>query len=169
MKLIIINGSCGVGKSVLAKKIHDSIPLSYLLDVDTHSRNISHYREYREERWKLSLAVAQAVIGACLSVGQDVIVDKMTYDPLVLDSYHQIAKKYKASVYEILLWAPKNLVMKRADERGWRKGGLLTPEKCERFWYKIDELKEKRSLATVIDISNLNEDEVFKKAQEVLI
>lgn len=168
MKLILINGPCGIGKSTLALKVHKSIPLSYLLDLDAHTRNISHYREYHAERWELSTVIARGIIEATLSVGRDVVLDKMIYEPLVIDSFYKIAKKYNANVYEIILWAPKDEVMKRADERGWKKGGLLTPEKCERFWNEIDKLKEGRPLSKLINVSGLNEGDVLNKVLGLL-
>ena len=168
MKLIILNGPCGVGKSTIAEKLHASMPLSYLVDVDAVSRNISHYRDYKEERRELTLTVARAMMDAVLSSNRDVIVDKMVYDPAILDSYHTIANKYHAEVFEIILWAPKDVVMQRANVRGWHEGGLLTPEKCEMFWNKIDELKANRPKAKVVDTSKLNEDEAFQLIKDII-
>jgi deoxyadenosine/deoxycytidine kinase len=49
MKLIILNGPCGVGKSTVAQKLHEVIPLSFLLDIDAQRRFISKHREFKEE------------------------------------------------------------------------------------------------------------------------
>lgn len=168
MKLIIINGPCGIGKSTLAKSIHNLFPLSYLLDIDAHSRNISHYREYTDERRDLRDAVSKGILEATLSVGRSVVLEKMIYSNTLLDSYYQIAKKYNADIHEIILWAPKDLVMKRADDRGWKVGGLLTPEKCELFWDEIDKIKEERTMATIVDVTSLSEKEVYIKVLELL-
>lgn len=168
MKLIIINGPCGIGKSITAKNLHESMPLSYLVDVDAISRNISHYRDYREERWEIRETVAFAIVGSVLSLGRDVIVEKMMFREDVLDLYHKICDRHDAEIHEVILWASKEFVMKRAKKRGWRKGGLLTPEKCEQFWFKIDELKTKRPNAKIIDITNMNEEEVLKKIKSVV-
>ena len=168
MKLIIINGPCGVGKSTIAEKLHASMPLSYLLDIDAVSRNISHYREYREERWELNVAIAKATINAVLDLKRDIIVEKMIYAPETLDAYRKIGKEHGADVTEIILWAPKDVVMKRAEDRGWREG-LLTPEKCEMFWDKINELKDNRPEATIIDISALSEEDALQTVQKEVI
>ncbi len=169
MKLIILNGPCGVGKSTIAAALHEKMPLSFLLDVDAQSRNISHYKEYREERWEIRDAISEAIIETCLRLGRDVIVDKIIFDSTILDSYCVIAKKYNADVHEIILWATKDVVMKRAKDRGWREESLLTPERCEQFWHEIDAFKEKRPRATVIDVSDLGEAAVLKKVQAVMI
>ena len=170
MKLIIINGPCGIGKSTLAARLHDKMPLSFLLDVDTQARFISHYREFMEERHEMVHAVSLGIIEACLKINRSVIVDKMTFHPAVLDAYHEMGKQYKAEIHEVILWAPKDVVMARAQARGWKEGGLLTPEKCERFWGEIDQMKSQRAFAKIIDVSDLTEDEALEQlAGEVAI
>ncbi len=168
MKLIIINGPCGVGKTIVAEKVHDSMPLSFRVDVDAQARFMSHYREYREERWELTFAVTMAIMEACFKLGHDVIVEKMVYDPKTLDQYRALAKKFKAEIHEIILWADKDTVMKRAGDRGWRENSLLTPEKCERFWNQIDELKDKRKDATIIDTSELSIEKVVGEVKKIV-
>lgn len=168
MKLIIINGPCGIGKSTVSKHLHETMPLSYLVDVDAIGRNISHYREYKEERWELRETVAFATVDAVLSVGRDAIVEKMIFWENVLDKYHEVGKKHEAEIFEIILWAPKDFVMQRAESRGWREGGLLTPEKCEQFWHEIDDLKAKRPKAHIIDVAGLNEERVLKAIQDIV-
>jgi len=167
MKLIIINGPCGIGKSTLAARLHADINLSFLLDIDAQRRYINRYREQREASGKIVQAVSMAIIKSCLESGCDVIIDKMTFDPEVLDYYYEIAKTYGADVYEIVLWAPKEVVMKRADERGWREGGM-TPEQCDNFWHKIDELKEFRPQAHIIDTENVEGDVLYEQVIEIV-
>src|SRR3989338_4290855 len=86
MKLIIINGPCGIGKSTLAARLHDRMPLSFLLDVDAQARFISHYREFTEERREMVHAVSLGIIEACLKINRSVIVDKMIFHPEILDT-----------------------------------------------------------------------------------
>lgn len=168
MKLIIINGPCGIGKSTVAAKLHADMPLSFLLDIDAQRRFMSHYREQPKESREISLVISNAILKTCLEKQCDVIIDKMIFDSAVLDSFHKIAKAHDADVYEIILWAPKEVVMKRADQRGWREGGLLTPEKCEMFWEKINELKEHRPHAHVLNIENKNEDDVYTHVTKIV-
>lgn len=75
---------------------------------------------------------------------------------------------YGANVYEIILWAPKETIMKRANERGWIEGGLLTPEKCELFWNKINELKNNRPQAYVINTENITDDELYRQVTKIV-
>ena len=168
MKIIIINGPCGIGKSTIAVKLHEAIPLSFLLNIDDQRRLFSHYREKQEESREASLRISETIISTCLKMQHDVIIDKMLFKPQVIDSYYEIAKQNGAEVKEIILWASKEVVMKRANERGWIKDSLLTPEKCEFFWHQIDEIKDKRPNAVIIDTSNSSEDETYMKIRKEL-
>jgi len=149
-------------------KVHSDLPLSFLLDIDAQRRYISHYKEYKEKSRKMYVTISQAIINSCLETQHDVIVDKMTFDPDLLAFYYDVAKRYDATVYEIILWAPKEVVMKRAEERGWREDGLLTPEKCELFWNKINELKDTRPQANVINTEKMSLDETYREVTKII-
>lgn len=168
MKLIIINGPCGIGKSTLSAKIHTDMPLSFLLDIDAQRRFISHYREQRKESAKIIQIISDSTIKSCLEINCDIIIDKMIFDSSILDSYYEIARTHEARIYEIILWAPKEVVMKRAEERGWREHGLLTPEKCGLFWDKINELKNNRPQAHTVNIENMTEGEIHTKVTKLI-
>ncbi len=162
MKLILINGPPGVGKSTVAEKLHKAIPLSYLLEIDALRRNIANYREQVKESGELSYDVSTAIVEACFNAGSDVIIDKAISDIEVIDSFFQVAKKYNANIYEFILNASKELVIKRAENRGYRVGGLLTSEKVERWWEDTQEYIKKRPQAIVVDTETLSQEEVYK-------
>lgn len=166
--MIIINGPCGVGKSTLGRKVSETMPLSFRLALDDVSRYISHYTEYREERWTLIRAVGEAMAKAVFSEGRDLVIDKMLYDPVLIDAYREIAKENNAEIFEFLIWAPKDVVMGRAADRGYKKKGLLTAEKCEMFWDKMDVLRQNRPEAMVVDTDGLSEEEVFETVMGML-
>lgn len=153
MRLIILNGPTGVGKSTTAKLVHQKIPLSFLLDPDTQRHFVSHYREYKDESRAIGHAVGRSILQACLELDCDVIIDKTLLKAEVIDAYRAIADKFGATISEYILWAPKNVVMERAHARGWREGGLLTPEKCEWFWDEMNAFKDTRTNAIVIDVT----------------
>ena len=169
MKLIIINGPCGIGKSTVAGKLHAVMPLSFLLDIDAQRRNISEYRTHNKQSGERVKEVALSIVQTYMKQDGDVIVDKMIFDPAFLDALHDTATQYGGIVHEVLLWAPKDVVMKRAEDRGYTEDGLLTPEKCEMFWENIHTLKESRKHATIIDVTELNEEEVFDAVKRIVM
>ncbi|NQV88959.1 MAG: AAA family ATPase [Parcubacteria group bacterium] len=168
MKMIIINGPCGVGKSILGRKVSETLPLSFRLALDDISRYISHYTEYREERWKLVRAIGEAMVKAVFSEGRDIVIDKMLYDPILIDAYRKIAEENNAEIFEFLLWAPKDVVMGRARDRGFKENGLLTPEKCDEFWDKMDTFRKNRSQAILVDTDGVSEEKVFETVMGLL-
>ena len=170
MKLIIINGTAGVGKSTLAEKLHELLPLSFLVNVDAQRRFISQYREQAKESSDLAFEVSIAITEACLRSKRDVIVDKMIWNiNSTLDTLDELGEKYGAEVHEIILEASKETVVKRVEGRGYKPGGLLTPEKVDRFWEETQKLKHERPNALVIQTDELTADQVFEKVKSVVL
>ncbi len=171
MKIVIINGPCGIGKSVVAEKIHGDIPLSFLLDIDAQRRFISGRRENAKESGKMVMTISQNILETCLQLGVDVVIDKMTFDKNVLNFYYKIAEKYDADIYEIILFASKELVTKRAEERGYDtsgRSGLFTSQKCEYFWEEINKVKDIRKKAHIINVEELTENEVYLEIKNII-
>jgi predicted kinase len=166
MKLIIINGPTGVGKSTVSKLLHEQMPMSFLLNIDEVRRSLSLYAKHREASGELSHAISQSIIRTVFENGRDVILEKCMIHPEVIDAYRAIADEFSADIHEYMLWAPKQLVLERAGNRGWHEGGLLTREKCEELWEKIDAFKDQRPQAKLIDVTGFTPDEVLKKMRE---
>ncbi len=161
MRLIIINGPTGIGKSTVAQKLHETIPLSFLLDIDAQRRYISGYREHRQESKILVFSISEAIVDTYLNSGHDVIIDKYLVDADMVNKFLELGKKHKARVYEFILNASKGLVTDRAQERGYRENGLLTSDKVDRFWNETQVYIKMRPEAVVVDVEKLDRDQVF--------
>ena len=144
MKFVIINGPCGVGKTSVSKLVHQEWSMSLLLPIDELRRLYSGFRQAREESMMLTNEMGRAMARVSLNHGHSVILEGLKTRQDLLDPWVQLAREHQADVYEYMLWAPKDLVLRRADERGYRPGGLLTPEKVERFWDELDALRTTR-------------------------
>lgn len=170
MKLIILNGACGAGKSTVAERLHSDLPMSLLVVVDTWRKLISEWREHRKESQVLGYKIAWVSVDAYLAEGHDVVVDKaILNDYKTLEELVRIGKAHGAQIYEFIITASKEIVMERATARGFSPNGLLTLESVEHLWELSQDLKEKRTDAIYIDTSALSPDEVYKRVRTAVL
>jgi predicted kinase len=162
MKLILINGPTGIGKSTIAQKIHHALPLSFLLDIDAQRRYISGYKEHREESGDLVVKLSLAMVECYLQNGHDVVIDKVLTDATISESFLELGRKYDATVYEFVLNADKDTLIARAGERGFKEGSMLTPEKVPEFWEAMQIYVKERPQTIVIDTEGMNADDTFE-------
>lgn len=168
MKLIILNGPSGIGKSTVSAKLAELLPNSVVIDIDELRRSIPKYKERRQESLLLSYQKAGELIETFLKNEQNVIIDKAISQEDTLNMFTEIGKKYRAQVYEFLLFTDKETLQRRADERGYKSGSLLTREKVGELWEKAEALRKQRAQAIVIDTSDMTVDEVVATVQSAL-
>ena len=168
LKLIIINGPAGVGKSTVSARIHTVLQDSLIIDIDELRRQIPDYRENREASLKLSYEHAFHVIEKNLQQEKSVIIDKAIFDTRILDSFIELGKKYNAQTFEFLLFADKETLLKRAAERGYRPGSLLTSEKVAEMWGKADTLRKERLGIICIDTTTAGAEAVFQQIKQTV-
>jgi|GEM_PF-1156020 len=179
MKLILFNGPPGVGKTTVAKKVHEIMPMSFLLDLDLQKEFISQYKKYNKKSNTLSFEIALGIAETCMINNRDFISGKGMLDIIeegkdknILDQFIELGHKYKAEVYEIFLWADKETTLNRADERGYDKKIRDSIENTQKlfghYWDEMDAYKNKRANAIIVDTSHLSVDEVFIKVKTIL-
>src|SRR5687767_4676429 len=116
MKLVILNGPPGVGKSMIAKKLHEEMPMSLLIEGDEWRRQVSHWQEHRQESHDLIYAIKIAAAETALKMGSSVIIDKTIFgSDSSLDALIASARAHNAAAYEFILNADKETVLSRAD------------------------------------------------------
>ncbi len=162
MKLILINGPTGIGKSTIAGKIHQVLPLSFLLDIDAQRRYINGYRENREKSLDLVLKLSLVMVEGYLQSGHDVIIDKVLTDAQISERFLELGRRYGATVFEFVLNADKETSVARANERGYKEGSMLTPEKVPEFWDGMQNYLKERTQAIVVNTKTMSADETFE-------
>lgn len=169
MKLIVLNGPSGVGKSTLALRLHSALPLSVLVEIDAWRRFISEYRTHKKESLELSYQFSLAAIEACLKAGKSVILDKVVFDDdEFLNSLHALAGTYSAEIYEFLLIAKKETLLARAESRGFEPNSLLTREGVLELGEQAQEFMHKRPQAVRIDTEELPPDTVYDMVSKIV-
>lgn len=168
MKLIILNGPSGVGKSTISSRLQTDIADAVLIDVDELRRSIPNYKEQRRESLLLAYEKTRDAIVSILREGKTVIIDKAISFTDTLDSFVTTGKEYGADVREVILFAPREVVQGRADERGYKPGSLLTRERVGELWDQLNGLREERSQAIVIDTQGLSIEETYEKVKEAV-
>ncbi|MEK7531067.1 MAG: AAA family ATPase [Patescibacteria group bacterium] len=170
MKLIIINGPPGVGKSTLAKRLHTEMPMSLLVEADDWRRMISAWQEHRVESQVLNYSIVSAAVSEALRRGTNVIVDKaiLTYDE-ALTSLEKVGADNNAEVYEFLITATLEAVLQRAQTRGYRPESILNPEMVTERWHQAETLYLRRPTVTHIDTTGLTHDAVYEAVRRVVL
>jgi predicted kinase len=155
MRLIIINGPWGVGKSTTAALLHHELPSSFHLELDALRRSISGYELDRQKSFYFSLTLALSIIDQCFKDGRDVIIDKMFFDSTVIDQLIAVSNKYNATVHEFILWCDNRTLLERGATRGY-SSGVFSIDKAQRSWELISKLIPTRPQATVLDTNSLS-------------
>ena len=170
MKLIFLNGPSGVGKTTLANALHEDFLYSLLISIDTWRSFIQGYRSDRQKSLDLTIKYALAATEIHLQAGLDVIIDKAILGTNeVIDQFRSLGEKYKAEITEIILMAEKETVLKRAELRGYKQGGLLTPERAAERWEQANTMSQERENAVIIKTDGLTSEEVYEVVKQKIL
>lgn len=169
MKLIILNGPPGVGKSTLATRLAEKVPGTEIIEIDVLRRTIPEYREHRKESILAAYNLALAALKEHFSQGRSVIVDKAAFFPETVDRFVETGKLCGAEIFEFFIFADKSTIQARADARGYRPGGLLTRERVGEKWDEADAFCKQRPQATLIDTFHLTMDQVFEEVSRAIL
>lgn len=169
--LLLINGTSGVGKTTLIHKIHDMYPMSYLINIDVMRKQFSHFREHLQEAIDENIVITGLVAEYLLSKKYIVLIDRMLWGTHGnMNYFPDIAQKMKVPFVEIMLTAEKNVVINRANDRGYplEKEGGLSADKVERYFELTLKDIKNRKPEFILDTTDLSPEEVFIKAQEII-
>ncbi len=169
MKLIIINGTPASGKSTLAKRICEEVPLTLNVAVDNLRSSMSDWRVYKGESQTLAYNLALGVAETHLKSGNSVVVDKAIVGAEHrLDQLIALGNKYGAEIYEFILTADCDVIVQRATDRGFNPNGLLNPDRVVELWEQSQELIKKRDEAILVDTNGLDAEAVYLKVKNII-
>ena len=119
MKVILVNGPCGAGKTTTTKALHKKLPQSVLINIDLVRSFISGYREHPSRSWKTGLNLSLALAASAMQQDRDIIVDKMIFDANAWEPFYHLAEEFNAEVQEFIIWAEKDVVLEVIIRRGY--------------------------------------------------
>ncbi len=135
-KLILLNGSPGMGKTTLAQRYVDEHPLALNLDIDNVWMMMGQWQASRPTSDALKYKYAHTLAAMHLAEGYDVIVPN-SMD--AIDRYHgfeRVAAAGNAALKEVVLLSDESDAIERCKTRGrargyadgFRPGGILDSE-----------------------------------------
>lgn len=156
MRLIQINGPCGVGKSETARTLHLMLPQSLLINVDAVRTAIPPEEfTYNGQLDTVALMWHANVVGreqarVALAAEHDVLVDAVKYQKSWVRPWERLGHELGAQVLEFCLEAPKEVVIARAERRGYRPGSRLSPAKVSSIYDQVTEYCQSRPDSIII-------------------
>jgi predicted kinase len=115
VRLILLNGPPGCGKSTLAQAYADEHPLTLNLDVDRLRSLIGQWHDPAAGQLARSIALAAARVH--LSSGHDVVVPQFLGRPEFIDALEQLAHDVGADFHEIVIMLEKSAAVRRFTDR----------------------------------------------------
>jgi predicted ABC-type ATPase len=115
--IIVIRGPIGVGKSSVAQALHQKMSeRASLIEPDAIKRMID---PIQSSAWRREVAHNSALflVDQILKVPRSVVVEAHTKYPEMLGRYQTIAAKNNAFCVNVLLTAPLEVCLARADQR----------------------------------------------------
>ncbi len=172
----MINGISGSGKTFLADRLHSSMSLSVLVPNYFIRRMISDFKDNRDKSRKIMFNLMYGIVDQALESGADVIVDSKIHDNFagdsVVDRYLHLANSKGVKTHEIILVVDKETAIERIRKRGFSEGGILNENNLEEnvddFLKKMNKFIALRKKPIIINTSNMNEKEVYKKVLDMI-
>jgi len=177
MKLIILNGTSGSGKTTVAKQLHQILPLSVMIPNYEIRRMISGFADYREESREIMFNIIYGIVEQALFSNVDVIVDSKIHDDCTGNSFVDrlvaLGVEKAAVTYEIILQVDKQQSMDRIRTRGFKPGAILSEDNLEEnvdtFLAKMDEYTKSRKDSILVDTSHLSPEQVLDEIKSIIV
>ena len=127
--LLVINGAPGIGKSTLARRYVDGLPLALLVELDQIRMQLGGWAD-RDESRIVARSLALELMRAHLSTGRDVVVPQFLGRPQYLADMRNVAETVGTAYVEVCLTCAPETLIERFQTRRSRhvQLGLDHPE-----------------------------------------
>ena len=117
VRLIVLNGPPGVGKSTIAQRYVDDHPMAMNLDIDSLRRLLGRWRDDVTQAGLLARSMSLTMAREHLGNGYDVVVPQYLGNPQFLLQAEAVATETGARFVEIMLMDDRDEVVRRFNER----------------------------------------------------
>ncbi|QQR79054.1 MAG: AAA family ATPase [Candidatus Moraniibacteriota bacterium] len=168
-RVILINGPGAVGKTTLVELLCKKLPQPCIrINIDEIRHLITSRKQFPEISYPVARKFTKRILEEAVSDGFDVVIDKMLFDEpsygemaSAIDIYRSVTLAQGGIFFEFILMADEDTLMKRAEKRGFRPDGSVTPTTVIEFHNAMKEFLTTRKDAIIIKTDNLNPPETL--------
>jgi len=127
VKLILVDGPMGAGKTTVAQLLHKNLKYSALISLDPLKRLYSEFKSGDKKSLEIASDVGSAMAKTYLDKGINVIVEKAFTDRKFLTQFIKSSKTKNAKVYVYQIEAPLETRIERIKKRSIAKPKYKKP------------------------------------------
>lgn len=160
--LIIISGPMGVGKTTVARLLHEKLERTALLSYDQIKWFVSDFNSDNAD-FQLTFRIEKVMIREYLTSGVSVILEKAFSEKELIDDLKFLAEELSASVFIYQLEAPLEVVKERINQRPPSSKRKIPPtaDKIERSHARY--LASKHDQAKIIKTEKMSSEEIVEE------
>jgi predicted kinase len=137
MRLILVNGAPGGGKSTVARMYADAHPLTLCLDIDQVRDMLGQWRRDAVAAGLLARAIALAAARTHLAAGHDVVIPQFVGRVAFIEQLAELAREVNARFHEIVLLDSKENSLRRFAARGPVDGRPVTAAELAEMYDRL--------------------------------
>lgn len=175
IKLILLNGFAGNGKSTIGKRYIKEHPLALMIEGDEIIVNLGDWLANENEARKIIFELTKSLIDTHLRLGYDVILPYLVTNKNHVNAFREIANKHDAKFYNFLLHNEKPTAIRNLLKRGtWGEAGLdpLSDKDMpaiEDLYDKMESQLEHQADAIILKIDGHTIEETFSELMAKLV